>query len=225
MLKNNQNMKLVLIQDLGMQYATEKSKSKKRFGIYKCYCGKEFKTQITSVNSGNTKSCGCYNIYQIKKTKTTHGKSNHILIYILSDMKRRCNNPKHHQYHDYGGRGITICEEWKNDFMSFYNWAMSNGYEKGLSIDRIDNDKGYSPDNCRWTTRNIQARNTRRIIKANKSGYRGVSKSSKGNKWIASIGINNKSKYIGIFETPLEAAKAYDRFVKDNNLEHTRNFS
>ena len=166
-----------LIEDLGYLYPKEDSKKKKRYGIYKCgFCGEEFRTLINSVKEGNTKSCGCYLKRITRETHKTHGLRSTRLYTIWANIKDRTLNIKTREFPNYGGRGITICEEWKNDFKSFYDWATSKGYEenKGLSIDRIDNDGGYSPENCRWTTRTVQSRNTR-IRKDNKSGYKGVS--------------------------------------------------
>ena len=129
--------KPILIEDLGMLFAIEGSKRKIKFGVYKCgFCGNKFKTAINLVNTGNTKSCGCYKKRITGELNKTHGLSNTRLNRIWRDIKSRTLNPKHKQYNDYGGRGITICDEWKNDFMSFYTWAMENGYEENKGKDK-----------------------------------------------------------------------------------------
>ena len=165
--------KPVLIEDLGMVLATENSKRKRRFGLYKCgFCGAKFTVSTYSINRGDTKSCGCYNKRRVSETHKTHGLKSTRLYRIWRAIKTRVLNPKNERYGDYGGRGIKVCDEWKNDFMPFYNWAMSNGYSDELSIDRIDNDGNYEPSNCRWATPTIQNRN-QRIRKNNTSGYKG----------------------------------------------------
>lgn len=90
-----------------------------------------------------------------------HGMKKTRLYRIWQAMKTRCYNPNSERYSDYGGRGISVCDEWKNDFLAFYGWAMSHGYSDNLSIDRIENDKGYFPDNCRWADSDTQANNSR----------------------------------------------------------------
>jgi hypothetical protein len=192
-------------------FTTENSKERKRFGLYKCgFCGKEFKANTQHILSGHTKSCGCYGKHNLSNTK---------LYEVWGAIKNRTLNPKNKQYNDYGGRGITICEEWL-DIHNFYNWAMSNGYEedKGLSIDRIDNDGNYEPSNCRWTTRVIQARN-QRMYKNNSSGYKGVSYFKNSNKYRAVITINREKIYLGLFPTPEDGAVAYNNYIISNNLE------
>jgi hypothetical protein len=100
---------------------------------------------------------------------TTHGKSRTRLRRIYSSMKQRCLNLKNNSYKDYGGRGITICEQWLNDFISFNNWAMENGYEEDLTIDRINVDGNYEPSNCRWATQKEQQNNrtNNKLIESN----------------------------------------------------------
>lgn len=90
-----------------------------------------------------------------------HGKKNTRLYRIWLQMKNRCFNIRTNRYKDYGGRGITVCDEWKNDFTKFYDWSILNGYQENLTIDRIDNDGNYEPSNCRWVTVKIQNRNSR----------------------------------------------------------------
>lgn len=211
--------KPILIKDLGTQFSTPTSKKKEGFGIFKCFCGKEFRANKCNVNNGNTKSCGCTKVDRLK----THGLSRSRLYKILDGMKTRCYDKNSEHYVDYGARGIVICDEWLNDFMSFHEWANNNGYSEILTIDRKDNDKGYNPENCRWTNKIIQARNTRVLQKNNTSGYRGVTWNKRRSKFYASITVNRKEIHLGVFSEAIDGAKAYDKYVLDNNLEHNIN--
>lgn len=215
---------LELIEDFGYLYPTEKSNYKKRFGLFKCFCGNEFKTYTQSIKLGLTKSCGCIHKELIVKrnvSRTTHGLSKHKIYTVWKSMMGRCNNIKHISYKDYGQRGITVCERWLN--VKNFIEDMYPSYIEGLTIDRVNVNGNYEPNNCRWANNNVQARNTQILRRDNTSGYRGVVLNKKSNIWVSQIVVNKKHKYIGGYKTSIDAAKAYDQYVADNNLEHTTN--
>ena len=132
---------------------------KKRKVRCKCECGTEKDYFLDLIRRGHTVSCGCFNLEMSTQRRRTHGTSYDGIYHVYYTMLSRCTNPKNKAYNRYGGKGITVCEEWVNSYMSFYNWSMSNGWKQGLTIDRIDNNKGYCPSNCRWTTMKVQSNN------------------------------------------------------------------
>lgn len=132
--------------------------------LCKCDCGNQTIVTHQNLKSGHTLSCGCYNVDLLKIRSTKHGMSKSRLYGIWCGIKDRCNNPQSDSYSNYGKRGIGICVEWDNDFNSFMEWSLNNGYLDNLTIDRIDNNKGYEPNNCRWTTSKEQGRNKRNNI-------------------------------------------------------------
>lgn len=140
----------------------------------KCDCGNEKVVRLALLKNGHTKSCGCFNSEKSSRhmkrlhdkgmvPHVVHGKSETALYRVWASMKARCLNPDEPAYPNYGGRGITVCEEWRDSFTAFYDWAIKD-YRKGLTLDRMNVNGGYSPDNCRWVTRKEQARNKRNNV-------------------------------------------------------------
>lgn len=123
----------------------------------KCDCGNEKVITLNSLKNGSTKSCGCIKY-------TDHGvqhKCKERLYRIRQLMLQRCNNPKAPNFHNYGGRGIGVCKEWEDDYFSFRKWALENGYNDSLTLDRKDNNGNYEPSNCRWVDMKVQSNNKR----------------------------------------------------------------
>lgn len=147
-------------------------KGKRAQWLCRCDCGKEVIVDGYRIRSGKTKSCGCLFSELAKERMRTHGMSSSRIYFIHNSMNERCYNPNFIEYHNYGGRGIKVCDEWRGrkGFENFLKWSMENGYKENLTIDRIDNDGNYEPNNCRWITQKEQCNNTRHNVNIEYNG-------------------------------------------------------
>ena len=190
--------------------------------VCSCDCGCEkddLKYPLSEFKKHKHSSCG-----RIPHT-IKHGMSRTKIYHVWQNMNDRCSRPTSCNYHKYGAKGISVCDDWNknhsNGFVNFYNWAMLNGYREGLSIDRIDETQGYYPSNCRWATSEEQNSHLG-MNKNNKTGYTGVCYYPDSKKYVVTISIHNKSKRIGWFDTLKEAVLARNKFIDDNNLPHRK---
>lgn len=207
-----------IVKDLGRVPFGSNGRNEHRALFECCTCQKHIECKVSGkAIRAQTECLSCSNSHNYVK----HSDARSRLYKIHQDMHNRCYNPNKKFSEYYIEKDIQVCEEWFRNYDAFKEWSMANGYTDELTLDRRDNDKGYSPDNCRWTTKLVQQRNTRAIRKGNTTGYRGVSTSGAG--YRARITVNWKQIHIGNYQTPLEAAKAYDRYVLENSLEHTLN--
>lgn len=177
-----------------------KSNSENSYWECRCDCNNTTTVYGGSLRSGETKSCGCLR----KETHTTHGMYETPTYRTWADMIRRCNNPKAENYKDYGGRGIKVCGRW----LKFENFFEDIGVRPvGLTLERKNNELGYSTENCCWATKTQQARN-QRIFKNNKTGVRGVYWGKHRQKYRVQICVNYKIIYIGSYDTIEDATTA-----------------
>ena len=158
---------MVLIDLAGKQFGRLKvieraeTVNKRTKWLCECDCGNEIIAEAYNLKSGHTQSCGCLQSEAASCANKTHGMTRTRLYRIWNCMHNRCYRKSYHAFKHYGGRGIVVCDEWLHDFQAFYDWAIANGYKDDLSIDRIDPNKNYSPDNCRWATMAEQNKNKR----------------------------------------------------------------
>lgn len=178
--------RLTVVQEAG------KDKSRNRLWKCICDCGGETISSGVDLRRGKARSCGCYQKEVARQTclkrNITHGMTGTRIFNIWIGIRKRCLCEKELNYKNYGGRGITICQEWQEDFSNFYAWAMDNGYDDELTIDRIDVNGNYEPSNCRWITHKEQSNNTRRNHFVS---YNGVSKTIA--QWAEITGINRST--------------------------------
>ncbi len=205
---------LKIVEDLG----TDKSKGYKRFAIFECpVCRNDFKTCVNDVKQKKSLQCR-------KCASSKHGMARTRLYRIYINIKTRCYNKNSTFYSIYGGRGINMCKEWLHSKKAFLKWSLENGYRDNLQIDRIDNNKGYYPLNCRWADSSTQNSNKRKQ-KGTINKYIGVQRDSRDGYFYASITFKYVSTFIGRFNTAQEAAAARDEYIINNNLPHTLNIN
>lgn len=216
-------MTCAFVEDLGMLYPRDDSPRKYRFFLVICpHCNKEFKTQARFYKKGTLASCRkCSSGIRDKSIyHRKHGLSDSPLYAVWAGIKDRCNNKNNIGYVNYGGRGISVCQEWSGDFKKFHDWSMSQGYMKGLDIDRIDNNGDYKPSNCRYVSRFVNMSNTRHFRKTNTTGFRGVFRYGKTKRFYSKIQMNGSQINLGVSDTAEQASKVYEhaRKIKYQNL-------
>ncbi len=194
---------------------------REKYYLCKCKCGKIKSVRGHSLRHGNSGQCQACSASKTRN-RVTHDKSKTPVYCSWKGMIHRCMFPNDPNYKNYGGKGISVDILWQN-FETFYDWSIQNGWEKGLTIDRINVDGNYTPGNCRWTTKKKQKENVHLLSSANKSGYRGVSWTKDKQKWLSRITVDYKIHHIGHFQNKDDAAKAYNKYVMSQGIKRPLN--
>lgn len=185
---------------------TDKNRHRQQIWECICECGKKVFASTSSLKSKNTQSCGCYKKHKLTTKMTKHGMHNSTEYRTWWHIIGRCHTETNRSYSEYGGRGITVCQRWRDSFEAFYA-DMGPKPHPDYSIDRIDNDGNYEPSNCRWADRTVQSTN-QRLYKTNTYGCKGIYYDKKRKKWCAHIGSLRRHIHLGRFETLKEAIVA-----------------
>ena len=198
-------------------------KGNHRYWLCQCVCGQLTRVGQSNLRAGKSTSCGCYATelagLTYKSKFTTHGDHNTRLYRIHRGMVNRCNKSWDNNYARYGAVGIKVCSDWL-DYPKFKEWALANGYDDSLTLDREDSFKDYCPENCRWATYQTQTRNRHKQKKPASSQFIGVSREKHATQWLASICVSGVTTRIGRYENETDAAKARDQYIIDQGLQH-----
>ena len=179
--------------------------------LCRCDCGNEVVVSRGNLIKGRARSCGCYKRDIQRDLHIKHGEYQSRLHNIWGDMKQRCGNKKNTNYHLYGERGITVCDEWIDDYETFRNWALNNGYSDELTLDRMDNDGMYCPDNCRWADHYTQMNNTRRTRHIT---YNNETHSI--SEWARKLGISKNTLYYRLSKNDTSLLEEYFKNKEDD---------
>lgn len=185
-----------------------------------CECGVIRDVKTHSLKSGGSLSCGCVSLGRLGRASIKHGMSSSKIYTLHCNIKKRCYNDSHKSYKNYGGRDITVCNEWLNKedgLQNFSTWCKSNGYKEGLQIDRIDNDGNYEPSNCRFVTNRENSLNTRKQAN-NTSGYVGIYRNNIVNLWTSRITVLGVEVSLGCHPSIKSALEARNNYIVENNL-------
>lgn len=185
----------LVVLERGADYVSPQGRKVVRWRC-KCDCGNIKDISATHLKKGDCQSCGCFHQERLveagRLNGTTHGLSRTRIYRLFQNMKNRCNDKNAASYQRYGGRGISVCKEWNEagGFERFYSWSLENGYQEGLTLDRIDVNGDYSPDNCRWTDWETQYNNTTKSIKLTYNG-----KTQTAAQWARELGLDRHTIY------------------------------